>query len=119
MMTEKVIKIEQVYNNKTTTGTPWLKVTSAGQTYSVWESKLFPKIVRGATLNCQIEMKGKYTNIVDIILDDGSASRTPTRSSGQIQTTQADRMEGKLDDILEILSGMEVEQQKGDGLPPF
>lgn len=118
-MTEKVIKIEQVYNNTTTTGTPWLKVTSAGQTYSVWEAALFSKIVRGATLNCQIETKGKYTNIVNIIMDDGSASRVPTRANGRIQDGQLDRIEGKLDEILEVLSTLQVEPAETGNLPPF
>ena len=110
-MTEKLIHIGKRYDNVSKKNNkPYLKIIDGQSEYSCWEPTLFPKLLEGKEVNCRIESNGKFTNILDILPDDGQAYRPPvkefvwTRELVEKLFVGLKRMEDKIDN-LELVDG--------------
>lgn len=110
-MTEKLITIEKRFEKVGKTGQAWLLLEAGGQSYSCWEAKLFASLQIGAKVNCRIEAKGKWTNILDILPDDGQLLHPRTNSTVAPGTSRPPES-AQYAEIIKILNRIE---EKIDG----
>lgn len=69
---ERTIHIGMRYDNVSTgQNKKYLKIVDGKDSYSCWEEDLFPRLEKGKTVRCIVEIKGKFINIKDVI--DGAA----------------------------------------------
>ena len=74
--------VEQVWENESRNGQPYLTVQINGERYTVWDTKYFDQLREGAEIEYEFRQSGNFKNITEV--------RSPSEEQ-QPQTYQNDR----------------------------
>lgn len=74
--------VEQVWENESRNGQPYLTVQINGERYTVWDTKYFDQLREGAEIEYEFRQSGNFKNITEV--------RTPSEEQ-QPQAYQNDR----------------------------
>lgn len=58
--------IEQVWENESRNGQPYLTVQIDGERYSVWDTQYFDQLQEGAEIEYQFRQSGNFRNITEV-----------------------------------------------------
>ena len=100
--------IEQIWQNESRSGQPYVTVQIEGERYTVWDEQYFDQLQQGAEIDYDFRQNGNFRNITEIHGPNGDAGNSHDSGSGDGQPAYGSKRDKHITRLSCLKSAAEI-----------